>query len=184
MTKTMTEATAVDSTVQSFKEFLLDQVLTPKTKWGEWEWRDSLTILYKNYYEIDLEQINSTAEMLDWFFQCSEKDIAGLTQAFQDIFHPQKNCCSWGCEKTFSGSKLAREYAKGLKPVRNKMSPKLRYSILQRDEFKCKACGVTPNEGAKLHVDHIHPVSLGGSDDPSNLQTLCSVCNIGKSNRI
>jgi hypothetical protein len=34
-----------------------------------------------------------------------------------------------------------------------------------------------------LHIDHIRPVSLGGSNDPSNLQLLCARCNLSKYNR-
>lgn len=33
----------------------------------------------------------------------------------------------------------------------------------------------------KLHVDHVTPVALGGTDDPSNLVTACADCNGGKS---
>jgi hypothetical protein len=32
----------------------------------------------------------------------------------------------------------------------------------------------------KLHVDHVTPVALGGTDDPSNLVTACADCNSGK----
>ena len=45
-----------------------------------------------------------------------EQDLIGdLVQAFDDIFEPQANCCSFGKEKQFNGSKLAKEYAKNLK---------------------------------------------------------------------
>ena len=47
----------------------------------------------------------------------------------------------------------------------------------------CAQCGRTPLEdGVKLHVDHILPQAWGGTDDPENLQPLCSECNEGKKN--
>lgn len=57
-----------------------------------------------------------------------------------------------------------------------------RFAILRRDGFRCVYCGATAND-QKLHVDHIHPKSKGGTDDPSNLATSCEACNLGKSNR-
>lgn len=63
---------------------------------------------------------------------------------------------------------------------RSKMTNSLRYDILKRDGFKCTICGATANDGAKLHVDHIKPVSKGGKTEPSNLRTLCEKCNSGK----
>lgn len=56
----------------------------------------------------------------------------------------------------------------------------LRFAILRRDGFQCKYCGRTPNDGAKLHVDHILAVSRGGSNNPENLVTACDSCNLGK----
>lgn len=57
---------------------------------------------------------------------------------------------------------------------------RLRAQVLMRDSAKCRLCGVTPADGAKLHVDHIHPWSKGGETKIDNLQILCEVCNIGK----
>lgn len=68
---------------------------------------------------------------------------------------------------------------------RNKLTPKLRYTILARDGFKCLICGRSPeNDGIVLHVDHIYPISKGGKTIPENLQTTCRDCNVGKSNSI
>lgn len=67
---------------------------------------------------------------------------------------------------------------------RAKMSDSLRYKVLRRDDFKCKICGATADDGVKLHVDHIIPVSKGGKTELSNLQTLCERCNMGKSNKL
>lgn len=64
--------------------------------------------------------------------------------------------------------------------VRPPLSTKIRHAILKRDGHKCVQCGAVPKDGAKLHVDHITPLALGGTDDPENLQTLCSTCNRGK----
>ena len=63
------------------------------------------------------------------------------------------------------------------------ISDKLRYTVLKRDNFKCCACGASPakDPSVELHVDHIVPWSKGGETTIENLQTLCSKCNIGKS---
>ncbi len=64
------------------------------------------------------------------------------------------------------------------------MNDDIRYNVLKRDNYTCQICGVTAKDGAKLHVDHIVPVSKGGKTVMSNLQTLCDRCNLGKSNKI
>lgn len=49
-----------------------------------------------------------------------------------------------------------------------------------RDQ-RCAQCGRTPTEdGVRLHVDHKIPRHWGGSNEPENLQALCSECNEGK----
>lgn len=54
-----------------------------------------------------------------------------------------------------------------------------RYDVLRRDKFQCVLCGASGSE-AKLEIDHIIPVSRGGSDDIGNLRCLCFKCNRGK----
>jgi hypothetical protein len=66
---------------------------------------------------------------------------------------------------------------------RSLLTPKLRTDILRRDGSRCRICGASADTGAALHVDHIVPISRGGRTEPSNLQTLCQSCNLGKSNR-
>ncbi len=66
---------------------------------------------------------------------------------------------------------------------RAKMKPSLRYGIIERDGFMCKACGRNANDDVKLVVDHIVPVSKGGKTCADNLQTLCEPCNRGKGAR-
>lgn len=64
-----------------------------------------------------------------------------------------------------------------------RVMPAIRWQVFQRDQWKCVSCGRNSHNGAILHVDHIIPRSRGGSDSLDNYQTLCDVCNIGKSNR-
>lgn len=63
------------------------------------------------------------------------------------------------------------------------MDTAVRYDVLRRDNFHCVRCGRGKEDGVKLHVDHIVPVSRGGKSVMGNLQTLCEDCNYGKGNR-
>ena len=90
------------------KHLTLDLLDTPE---GSYSHKDP-------FYQIDLEQINSSSKMLDWIFQVNGKvsKMYGLSvcqdliNAFEEIFRPQKNCCSMGINKKFDGSKIAKEY--------------------------------------------------------------------------
>jgi len=64
-----------------------------------------------------------------------------------------------------------------------KINWRLRAQILIRDNCISQMCGASPakNSDVVLHVDHIKPYSKGGETIQENLRTLCSVCNIGKS---
>lgn len=75
----------------------------------------------------------------------------------------------------------AEPIKKTRKKERSKMTLSLRYKILQRDKFRCKACGARAGD-TELNIDHILPVSKGGKTTEDNLQTLCINCNMGKSN--
>lgn len=71
------------------------------------------------------------------------------------------------------------------KTTRN-INLKIRFTVLQRDKFRCCSCGASPAKipEIELHVDHIVPWSKGGETEIQNLQTLCSKCNLGKSNSV
>lgn len=61
------------------------------------------------------------------------------------------------------------------------MKPSLRFSIWRRDGFRCTYCGISAfDKGVTLEVDHVIPVSRGGTDDPENLTTACRPCNWAK----
>lgn len=59
------------------------------------------------------------------------------------------------------------------------VTKRTRFEVLKRDNHTCRYCGAAAPD-AILTVDHVTPVSLGGSDDPSNLVAACRDCNYGK----
>ncbi|MEW6716410.1 MAG: HNH endonuclease [Chloroflexota bacterium] len=63
---------------------------------------------------------------------------------------------------------------------RKPISRRVRFEILHRDNYRCRACGRGAENGVKLQVDHIIPVDWGGETQLPNLQTLCEECNAGK----
>ena len=51
-----------------------------------------------------------------------------------------------------------------------------RQQILIRDNYRCVSCA-TPVKSAEADVHHLLPRSMGGTDDLSNLVTLCDGCH-------
>ena len=70
------------------------------------------------------------------------------------------------------------------KRKRTRIPRGLRHEVFKRDNYTCVECGARKSDGATLHVDHKVPVSKGGTDELDNLQTLCSDCNLNKSDVI
>jgi len=60
------------------------------------------------------------------------------------------------------------------------ISPATRRAVYERDGYRCRLCG----RSRDLTLDNICPWSLGGSDEISNLQTLCRPCNCRKGARV
>ena len=86
--------------------------------------------------------------------------------------------------KSLPKEALTQEELKEINRRRN-IKDTTRYSVLERAGFKCQCCGIKPlkNNDVILHIDHIIPYSLGGSDNIDNLQVLCNKCNISKRNK-
>ena len=70
------------------------------------------------------------------------------------------------------------------------ISKETRAFVLDRNGFTCQMCGAVAGEPhpyeplrkTRLHIGHIVDKSQGGSDEPTNLRALCSVCNEGAAN--
>lgn len=66
---------------------------------------------------------------------------------------------------------------------RGKVSNRMRFSIYERDGYRCRNCGIS-EKYAKLEIDHIIPIAKGGKTEYNNLQTLCHKCNVEKSDSL
>lgn len=81
--------------------------------------------------------------------------------------------------------KLWKERARARTPLERRRAraqlrtKKHRPVVFERDGHKCRICGTEE----RLVVDHIIPISRGGSDELDNLQTLCWSCNCRKGAR-
>lgn len=80
----------------------------------------------------------------------------------------------------FSAEVAAAGFSSFLRHKRRPLPARLRRLIIDRDGPACRECGSTVHP----HIDHIHPVSKGGTDDPENLQVLCRSCNLRKGARV
>jgi ATP adenylyltransferase len=62
------------------------------------------------------------------------------------------------------------------------VSGSVRYEVLKRAGGRCELCGASVEERA-IEIDHIIPRKHGGSDESTNLQALCYLCNANKGAR-
>jgi 5-methylcytosine-specific restriction endonuclease McrA len=60
-----------------------------------------------------------------------------------------------------------------------------RSTIFLRDRSTCVYCGRNPMEhSVVLQIDHLIPVSAGGTNRADNLVTSCSACNLAKNTKL
>lgn len=82
------------------------------------------------------------------------------------------------------------ETAKPQPAFAREISKETRAFVLDRNGYTCQMCGAVageshpydPTRKTRLHIGHTVDKSMGGSDEPSNLRAICSVCNEGASN--
>lgn len=73
---------------------------------------------------------------------------------------------------------------RGIDPdrIREKIPAWMRDTVIHRDGHVCHICGGDVPED-DVHLDHVHPVSLGGRNELDNLRVAHSRCNMRKGAR-
>jgi hypothetical protein len=143
------------------------------------EW---LSIYWGGYeYPYELKRLERPEDLMWLVVHLSEKEWHGMTAS--RIGHLIKSVSQI---KGWPMYGRARHPNEAPKPnhskiaEREKMTAQMRYSVIKRDAYRCRCCGFAVQDGAHLHVDHIVAVANGGRTEMGNLQTLCTVCNLGK----
>lgn len=83
--------------------------------------------------------------------------------------NPEKKRIQW---KTRQARKRSAEGNHTPDDIRN---------IYKLQDGHCGYCGITLHN--EYHVDHIEPISRGGSNDSSNLLIACGYCNLSKKDK-
>jgi hypothetical protein len=115
----------------------------------------------------DMEQLAYVAKIQEWPRRMRELSEEGW-QVVSNVDDPS---LAPGSYRLDSQERL---------PPRARQAIQLRHQILERDNRSCQRCGRTPNkDGVRLQIHHKILVKDGGTNEPSNLLTLCSDCHAG-----
>lgn len=145
----------------------------------EVEFTETLKVPYEKYHEYEEELVNNALLT----------PITMIEFVCQAMYVSPKGKNSYLRKKTYTITdfQVHKRHIEELEKQketkvyqRRTMTQSLRYDIMKRDGFRCVLCGRGAEDGVKLHVDHIIPVSKGGKTVRSNLRTLCEDCNVGK----
>ena len=94
--------------------------------------------------------------------------------------NPERGFSHWCYSNVHFPLELCTDKTVGRVNNRKKISSSLRFEVLRRNKFCCSYCGKAAADGHRLVIDHIHPLSKGGTNDIDNLTSSCDDCNIGK----
>lgn len=149
-------------------------------------------------YETPIESINKTNLNPDKFYKV-EKDLINKYRYHDSIFNIKAHVYVYRVNRNYDIKQrkdrevyfnelvsIYNEWSNGkrfsetTRKERKLMNSTLRRQVLSRDGYRCCVCGKTVNDGIRLEIDHIIPVSKGGQTTISNLQTLCNICNAKK----
>jgi len=137
--------------------------------------RESIKARQRAYYR-------RTKAALAWYHANKERVTA--VKAVYAEAHPEKLAAAQRKWRLRNGPRLAmhaRNYYARKIGAAGEPSADVVAVLLKEQRGKCKICSCRLSESG-YEVDHIMPLSLGGSNADENLQLLCPSCNRHKKN--
>jgi 5-methylcytosine-specific restriction protein A len=96
------------------------------------------------------------------------------------MIRPMVQCLRPSLQPSTSAHGWKRNELTPKRPLSGSARQKRNERIKQRDQYTCQMCGCL-RISKDLEIDHKVPISEGGSEDDSNLQSLCaSPCHAKK----
>lgn len=91
---------------------------------------------------------------------------------YQGYCEKHKDKAGWFRNERVKGNRHKRGY--------DSQWSKIRKLVLERDKGLCVPCYKNGRTTGATQVDHIKPKEHGGTDDLSNLQSICAACHRSK----
>ena len=127
--------------------------------------REKIRAAARAYAKANKERIKATAQA---WRKANPERYAMLAAAWKKA-NPEKTKATWLRSRSKRVMAEGSHTAEDLKRIYN---------------AQCGMCAYCKAElGRKYHVDHIQPLSKGGTNWPANLQILCAPCNLKKGAR-
>lgn len=89
------------------------------------------------------------------------------------------NAAQWAAANPEKARQKYTDYKARLKAAPGQLTPRLVAMVYEIHGHQCLKCAATKD----LTIDHVLPLTLGGSNCLDNLQPLCRACNGGKGGR-
>ena len=112
-----------------------------------------------------------------------EKQLEDKDEQIKALSDEIKRLMAERCAELNEEVKLLRKRKRT--PARVYRTEPQRRQIAKRQHWICagKECTLDGKELQEYEIDHIIPLSLGGSEDPDNLQALCPGCHRRKTDQ-
>lgn len=142
-----------------------------------WEIKDDLTEMVELFMDCWVEHGDApTVRVLEGFMKRKGFAYSGnmYVRYFGGVNALAKRIVEFHSGKISEAQLLER--IKRVRGPRRPISAALRKLVLARDGYQCVRC----HSPGPLDVHHKIPVSQGGSNDPTNLESLCKLCHAGE----